>query len=72
MIEDFQSCEDGHLRFYASTGGSMHLRSEIIQKWKVSIDTGYVSTGTQVIKGAKESEYRYWICEYRYSKLLKV
>ena len=47
VIEDFQSCGDGHSRFYAPTGGSMHLRSEIMLKLKVSTDTGNVSTGTQ-------------------------
>ena len=74
MIEDFQSYGDGHPRFYATTGGSIHLRSEIMQKLKVSTGIGNVSTGTQsckVVKGAEDGEYRYWICEYRYSKLLK-
>ena len=47
VIEDFQSYGDGHLRFYAPTGGSMHLRSEILQKLKVSIGIGNVSTSTQ-------------------------
>ena len=47
MIEDFQSFGDGHSRFYVPTGGSMHLRSEIMQKLKVSTGTGNVSIGTQ-------------------------
>ena len=47
VIEDFQSCGDGHSRFYEPTGGFMHLRSEIMQKLKVSTSTGNVSTGTQ-------------------------
>ena len=42
VIEDFQSCGDGHSRFYVSTGGSMHLRSEIMQKWRVSTGNGNV------------------------------
>ena len=46
VIEDFQSCRDGYSRFYAPTGCSMHLRSEIMQR-KVSTGTGNVSTGTQ-------------------------
>ena len=68
MIEDFQSCGDGHSRFYALTGGSMHLWGEVMHKWKVITATGYV---LKVVKGAEEGEYQYWICEYRYSKLLK-
>ena len=44
VIEDFQSCGDGHSRFFTPTGGSMHLRSEIMQKLKVSIGTRNVST----------------------------
>ena len=46
VIEDFQSCGDGHSRFYVPTRGSMHLRSEIMQKLKVSTGTGNVSIGT--------------------------
>ena len=30
VIEEFQSCGDGHSRFYAPMEGSMHLRSEIM------------------------------------------
>ena len=39
LIEDFQSGRDGYSRFYAPTGGSMHLRSEIMQKLKVTTIT---------------------------------
>ena len=47
VIENFQSYEDDHSRFYVPTRGSMYLRSEIMQKAKVSTSIGNISASTQ-------------------------
>ena len=38
---------------------------------KISIDTQNPVPVLKGIKSAEEDEYQYWMCEYRYSKLLK-
>ena len=58
MIEDFQSCGDDHSRFYALTGGSLHLRSGIIQKLNMSAGTQSPVSVLKAVKSAKEYEYR--------------
>ena len=59
MIEDFQSCEDVHSRFYALTGGSLHLRSGIMQKLNMSTGTQSPVPVLKAINSAEEYEYPY-------------
>ena len=59
MIEEFQSYGDDHSRFYAPTGGSIHLMSGIMQKLNMSTGTQSPLSVLKVVKRAKEDEYRY-------------
>ena len=57
MIDDFQSFKDDHSRLYAPIGGSMHLRSGIMQKLNMSIGTQSPVPVLKVVKSAEEDKY---------------